>query len=139
MKKKIIIASSILAMITAIVLISLAVRESKRVKVPVGCVYIENGGARFEEGEKMPSVAGYGDKFITNDYIYMVKFNGRYYWDVTVRDVTKETYEPVLGHINDQTEVRISKTFWYCSSLKEKPEIPAEVQVYSWAFENFRN
>ncbi len=90
MKKKIIIASSILTMITAIVLISLAVRESKRVKVPVGCVYIENGGARFEEGEKMPSVAGYGDKFITNDYIYMVKFNGRYYWDVTVRDVTKE-------------------------------------------------
>jgi len=58
--------------------------------VPVGCVYIENGGARFEEGEKMPSVAGYVDKFITNDYIYMVKFNGGYYWDVTVRDVTKE-------------------------------------------------
>ncbi|MBR6696805.1 MAG: hypothetical protein IKL73_00885 [Lachnospiraceae bacterium] len=104
MKKKIIIA----AVIACVLISSIAtVKYFMREKVPEGCVYIENGGKRYEAGERMPLVAGYGDEFITEDYIYTVQYNWHeYYWKVKIKDNTKTNREPVLGYINDELEIR---------------------------------
>ena len=74
------------------------------------------------------------DTYETTDYTY--RFNSYYNgWEVSVKDKTKTSYEPICESINNKPIIDMFETFCGCHSLIVAPEIPTSVIYMTRTFE----